>query len=105
MEDGIDGSDSAPQGYNQAGGGTEYTHNCVLRAEATETTGQLIATDPSLNKTVSKSFTVNIETSWKDVYPVAVIWKYDSNATIKYSYVNFNPVSLLLKLVIFALLF
>ena len=88
LENGIDGSDMAPQGYDQAGGGEEYNHDFVLRAEATETMGKLIASDPSENKTVSNSFNVNIEASWNDVYPVAVIWKYDPDANIKYSYVN-----------------
>ena len=88
LEDGIDGSDSAPQGYDQAGGGADYKHNFVLRGEATDTMGELIASDPDQNKTVSKSYSINIDPSWDDVYPVAVIWKYDANANIKYSYVN-----------------
>lgn len=88
LEDGIDGGDNAPQGYDQAGGGADYKHNFVLRAEATPTMGEMIASNPSNGKAEAKSYTVTLDTDWDDVYPVAVIWKYDDSASVKYSYVN-----------------
>ncbi len=89
LEDGIDGSDGAPQGYDQAGGGSDYTHNCVWRASATsEIMGELIATDPVADSKVNKNYSVQLDPEWNDVYPVAVIWKHDDQASVKYSYVN-----------------
>ncbi|MFW6224119.1 MAG: Omp28-related outer membrane protein, partial [Bacteroidota bacterium] len=89
LEDGIDGSDGAPQGYEQTGGGNDYTHNCVWRASATsEIMGELIATDPAADSKVNKNYTVQLDPKWKDVYPVAVIWKHDDQASVKFKYVN-----------------
>jgi hypothetical protein len=50
--------------------------------------GELISTDPAKNSEVEKNYTINLNPSWGDVFPVVVIYKHDPNATIKYSYVN-----------------
>lgn len=88
LEDGIDGGDNAPTGYQQAGGASDYKHNFVYRTEATPTMGEVIATMPDADDEISKNYTVELDSEWNNPYPVAIIYKYDANATVKYSYVN-----------------
>jgi len=90
LEDGIDGSDTAPAGYKQPGGAPGYIHDFVLRAAANNMVmGEKIVTDPSADKEISKSFTIPLKADWeKKLYAVAVLWKYDQAATIKFGYIN-----------------
>lgn len=93
LENGIDGSSNAPTGYVQAGTtnsypNDDYKHNFVYRKAASNVMGELIVSNPAADKEVSKTYTISIDAEWNDVFPVAVLWKHDPNATIKYSYVN-----------------
>ena len=95
LEDGIDGSSSAPQGYVQAGGtyshpNDDYKHDFVIRASSMNNNvmGEKIATSPTKDQEISKSYTIPLDASWKDVYAVAVLWHYVPSATVKYQYVN-----------------
>lgn len=96
LEDGIDGSSNAPQGYVQPGASysypnDDYKHDFVIRAASANNSvkGELIATDPAKDKEISKTYSIALDPSWKKtLYAVAVIWKYDPNASMKYSYVN-----------------
>jgi len=95
LENGIDGSSNAPEGYVQAGASysypnDDYKHDFVIRAASNNNVkGELIATDPAKDKEITKSYSIALDPSWKKtLYAVAVLWKYDPSATIKYSYVN-----------------
>ena len=96
LEDGIDGSSTAPAGYVQPGASysypnDDYKHNFVIRAASAgnNVMGELIASNPAKDKEIAKNYTITLDPSWeKTLYAVAVIWKYDANGTIQYSYVN-----------------
>lgn len=94
LESGIDGSSSAPTGYVQPGTtysypDDDYKHNFVIRAcSAGDVMGESIATDPAIDTEISKDYTITLDPNWVNVFAVAVLWKYDPNGTIKYSYVN-----------------
>ena len=95
LEDGIDGSSKAPQGYVQAGGkyshpNDDYKHDFVIRASSMNNNvmGEKIVSNPAQDAEISKSYTIPLDASWKDVYAVAVLWKYDASGNIKYKYVN-----------------
>lgn len=96
LENGIDGSSTAPTGYVQPGASysypnDDYKHDFVIRAASVgnNVMGEKIVTDPTADQEISKSYTIALDPSWeKTLYAVAVIWKYDMNGTIKYSYVN-----------------
>ena len=88
LEDGIDGS--AAGQYKQAGGASNYLHDFVIRAcTAGDVMGEKIATSPAKDAEFSKSYSINLDASWeKSLYAVAVLWKFDGTANIKYSFVN-----------------
>jgi hypothetical protein len=95
LEDGIDGSSNAPQGYVQPGvsqsyPNDDYKHDFVMRAASNNNSmGELLVSNPAKDKEISKSYTIALDPSWnKKLYAVAVIWKFDMNGTIQYSYVN-----------------
>lgn len=96
LENGIDGSSTAPTGYVQPGTSNsypndDYKHDFVIRAASVNNNvmGEKIVTNPTANQEISKSYTITLDPSWeKTLYAVAVIWKYDMNGTLKYSYVN-----------------
>ncbi len=96
LEDGIDGSSTAPAGYVQPGTSSsypndDYKHNFVIRASSMNNSvmGEKIVTNPASGKEIAKNYTIALDPTWTNtVYAVAVLWKYDANATIKYSYVN-----------------
>ena len=95
LEDGIDGSSKAPTGYVQPGASysypnDDYKHDFVMRAASNNNSmGELLVSNPAKDKEISKSYTIALDPSWeKKLYAVAVIWKFDMNGTIQYSYVN-----------------
>ena len=88
LEDGLDGSSNAPTGYKQAGGGAGYVHDYIMRKALGNVMGDVIATNPASGKVIDKTFTIESNADWKDVYPVVVLWKHDASATIKYAYIN-----------------
>jgi len=96
LEDGIDGSSKAPAGYVQPGTSSsypndDYKHDFVIRAASLNNTvmGEKIMTNPAKGKEISKNYTIPLDATWTHkLYAVAVLWKYDANANIKYSYVN-----------------
>ena len=95
LEDGIDGSSTAPTGYKQPGTSNsypndDYKHDYVIRAASNNNVmGEPIVTNPAKDKEISKNFTITLDPTWKKkLYAVAVIWKYDQNGTLQYSYVN-----------------
>ena len=95
LEDGIDGSTKAPQGYVQTGGtyshpNDDYKHDFVIRASSANNNvmGEKLTSNPAKDSEFSKSYTIPLDASWKDVYAVAVLWKYEPNGQIKYKYVN-----------------
>jgi len=88
LEDGIDGGPGSGA-YEQNGGGAGLLHDFVLRAAAGNIAyGELITSNPSSGKTVEKDYTIPLDASWIDVYPVAIIWNYDSSGNPKYMFVN-----------------
>lgn len=95
LEDGIDGSSSAGQ-YKQNGTSNsypndDYRHNYVLRASsvADQAYGELIVTDPSNGETVNKSYEIALDGQWtNDLYPVAILWRYESGAAPQYHFIN-----------------
>lgn len=96
LEDGIDGSSTAPAGYVQPGTSSsypndDYKHNFVIRAASMNNSvmGEKIITNPASGKEISNTYSIPLDPSWSsNVYAVAVIWKYDPNGTLEYSYVN-----------------
>lgn len=95
LEDGIDGSSTAPTGYVQPGASysypnDDYKHDFVMRAASNNNSmGELLVSNPAADKEISKSYTIALDPTWeKTLYAVAVIWKYDMNGTMKYTYVN-----------------
>ncbi len=92
LEDGIDGSTSAANDYQQSGVSNpdSYQHDYVLRASgAANVYGEMIASgDITANSTYDKTFTIDIDASWVDVYPVACLWKYDNTGSPTYLFVN-----------------
>jgi len=94
LEDGIDGSSSAGQ-YKQSGTSTsypndDYKHDFVLRASSVSGNayGELIASNPAKDKEFTKEYKISIDNSWKNVYPVAIIWKKESGNAPEYKFVN-----------------
>jgi hypothetical protein len=92
LEDGIPGGTSAPSNYQQSGtNDPNYTHDFVLRTAATPNNayGELIVNNPSANDEVDKSYSIDLDASWDDIYPVCIIWKKDSsNGRPYYKYIN-----------------
>ncbi|MFO7723290.1 MAG: Omp28-related outer membrane protein, partial [Bacteroidales bacterium] len=91
LESGIDGS-ATSGAYKQSGtSDPNYEHYFVLRASATAGVyGDVIASVPAAGFTVEKDFSINILPDWqKNVYPVAILWKYDpSGAKPHYKFIN-----------------
>ena len=91
LENGIDGSSSAGS-YKQNGVSNPdtYKHDFVLRSSSVDMNsyGELIASSPSDGKTVEKTYTFTIDPSWKNVYPVAIIWRKEAGAKPEFKFVN-----------------
>ena len=66
-EDDIDGG-TGSGAYKQSNGGSNYKHDHVLRASATDNNfwGELIASEPIANNSIEKTYTIAKETNWVD---------------------------------------
>jgi len=86
LEDGIEGNSSAgsyaQSGTSQSYPNDDYKHDFVLRASSVQgqAYGELIATAPSNNKVIEKSYSIDIDPTWSknNIYPVCIIWKYEN---------------------------
>ncbi len=95
LEDGIDGSSSAGQykqsGTSQSYPNDDYKHDFVLRASSINGNayGELIVSNPAKDKEISKDYSISLDAGWKNVYPVAIIWKKESSgAAPQYKFIN-----------------
>ena len=89
-EDGIDGSASTGA-YKQNGtSDPNYKHDYVLRASSVDGNayGVKISSNPSDGSTVEKDYTFTLDPSWKNVYPVAIVWRKDASSSPSYKYIN-----------------
>ncbi len=75
LEDGIDGTGD----FDQNGAPATYHHDFVLRESSVpgNAYGEMIVTDPVAGKVIEKNYTIDLDASWDDVYPVCIIWKKD----------------------------
>ena len=94
LEDGIDGSSSAGA-YKQNGTGNsfpndDYHHDFVLRKSSIsgQAYGEEIASSPAKDSEVEKTYTITLDASWKNTYPVVIIWEQNSGSTPKYKFIN-----------------
>ena len=94
LEDGINGNSSAGQ-YEQNGTSSSYPddnyfHNYVLRSSSINgnSYGEKIASTPSTDIVFEKTYTITIDSSWENVYPVAIVWEYVSGDKPEYKYIN-----------------
>ncbi len=92
LEDGIPGGATAQANYQQHGtNDTNYTHDFVLRTAATpnDAYGEKIIDNPEIDAEVDKSYSIDLDANWNDVYPVCIIWKKDtSNGHPYFKYIN-----------------
>ena len=92
LEDGIQGGTSAPQDYQQHGtNDSNYTHDFVLRASSTGNIayGESMVSDPAKDYEFTKTYTIDVDASWNDVYPVCIVWRFDGAGDAPhYKYVN-----------------
>jgi hypothetical protein len=95
LEDGINGNSSAGQykqsGTSQSYPNDDYKHDFVLRASAQSGNayGEMIVQNPEADKEIEKSYTINVDASWKNPYAVCIIWKKDaSGGAPNYKFVN-----------------
>ncbi len=94
LEDGILGNSTAGQ-YKQSGTtnsypNDDYHHDFVLRKSSIsgQAYGELIASSPASDSEVEKTYTITLDASWKNPYPVAIIWQHQSGQTPAYKFVN-----------------
>lgn len=93
LESGVDGGTNATSDYKQNGtSDPDFKHEHILRAAAGgKSYGESIISGAiTAGKTVNKSYTIAIDPSWKKtLYPVAILWKYESGSTApKYKFIN-----------------
>ena len=95
IENGVDGSSNAPEGYVQPGTtysypNDDYKHDFIMRAcTAGNVYGELLVNNPEKDKEFSKTYTITVDADWKrNLQAIAVIWKLDNNATPSHVYVN-----------------
>ncbi len=90
-ENDIDGG-TGSGAYKQTSGGSDYKHEHVLRASATDDIfwGELIASEPAENSSFDNTYTIEKESDWVDenLHVAAVLWRYDANGTNNYIFVN-----------------
>jgi hypothetical protein len=94
LEDGINGNSSAGQ-YKQSGVSNsypndDYHHDFVLRASASGSAyGAAIATNPANEAEIDKDYTITLDASWSNPYPVVIIWRYDASGSAPhYKFIN-----------------
>ena len=94
LEDGIDGSSSAGN-YKQNGTtnsypNDDYHHDYVLRESSVSGNayGEMISAAPASGSEVDKTYTITLDASWSNPYPIAIIWDYKSGDKPEYKYVN-----------------
>lgn len=95
-ENNINGGATAPTGYKQSGGVSDYKHNNVVRTAQTPSNayGEKFSTATSfkINQTIDYSCKITLNPKWNynNVYVTAVIWKKnpDPNADCQYMFVN-----------------
>jgi hypothetical protein len=94
LEDGIDGGPNAGA-YAQTSGGTDYTHEHVLRLSSSGVNfwGDILNTSGAVSagQEFDKTYSLNIDPTWNaaNVYVAAVIWKMNNSGNpVSYMYVN-----------------
>jgi thiol-disulfide isomerase/thioredoxin len=95
LEDGINGNSTAGE-YKQNGTTNSYPnddfhHSYVLRASSVvgNAYGSLLVSNPASSAEIDKDFTITLDASWKNTYPVVIIWKYNAAASApQYEYIN-----------------
>ena len=94
LEDGIDGSSTAGE-YKQNGAissypNDDYHHDFVLRKSSIDEKayGEEIASSPAKGSVVEKTYTITLDASWKNTYPVLIIWEKNSGDYPQYKYIN-----------------
>ncbi len=93
LEDGINGNSTAGQ-YEQGGVSSsypndDYKHDYVLRASSTSSAyGEMISASVASGAEVEKTYTITLDASWKNPYPIAIIWDYKSGSKPEYKFVN-----------------
>lgn len=95
LESGIDGSASAGAYKQNGASDPNYKHDYVLRSsKTTDVYGEKVVTNPAVNHTIDKSFSMTVDAAWtKEVYVVAILWKFNpqgnpSSNIPKYQFVN-----------------
>ena len=91
LEDGIDGSiGSGAFEQSDPPNPATYKHDFVLRKSVIsgEAYGELIASNPVDGKYIRKDYVLSFESSWKNIYPVAIVWKKVVGAKPEYKYIN-----------------
>lgn len=95
LEDGINGNSTAGS-YTQSGTSSsypndDYKHDYVLRTSATGNNayGEIITENPAAEAVIDKSFSITLDATWKNPYPVCIIWKLDATSSAPtFKYIN-----------------
>jgi hypothetical protein len=91
LENGIDGSSTSGE-YEQNGTSIpdSYMHDFVLRSSnvAGSAYGEMIISNPGSGTEILNQYTIYINNSWVDVYPVAILWRMNMSAYPIYQFVN-----------------
>ncbi len=94
LEDGINGNSTAGQ-YVQGGVATsypndDYKHDYVLRESSVdgEAYGEKISSSPASGASVEKTYTITLDPSWNNPYPVAIVWQFAAGNAPEYKYIN-----------------
>jgi len=92
LEDGIPGGNTAPQDYQQNGtDDPDYEHDFVLRASASGNSayGESIVNNPAKDSEITKTYTIDLDNSWDDVYPVCIVWRLENSGdNPHYKFIN-----------------
>ncbi len=94
LQDGINGNSASGQ-YEQSGTSTsypndDYKHDFVLRKSSVsgQAYGEEIASSPAKDSEVEKTYTITIDASWTNAYPVVIIWEQNIGSTPQYKFIN-----------------
>lgn len=94
LEDGIDGSSKAPINFVQNGTFNSYPnddfkHNYVLRKMLNNSVlGENLGSGFVENQVVTHFFSIPYYSSQSNIYPVAVLWRFEQGDTSKIFYIN-----------------